>query len=1021
MSPNLTDATSQSQPRSSFLDAVATNLLSSGIDPAKLTLVFPNKRSGMFMRRSLKRLNGKHLGIMPRILTLPAWLEKITAQTPGNHIELLFLLYKSYCNVLTQQGRAEAIHPFHDFIFWGDIMLQDFDDLDMADVETDQFFKNLRDLKEIRSYFLTPEQADAYEEIWGYRPPSAQDVDAFWEHLAHAAQAQGESQHVTAKGFMSLWKIMGDVYQEFQATLEKEGITYPGAIMRNAARCIANGDFEPSYTTVFIGFNRAPLGLQRIFRSLKAQQRALFYWDLPNLYQRLTGNPEAEKTMNHNAMRTIGVLAREFPMPEGFDLPRMKNAPLIEVFSIASQNLQASLTANVLDRWRKPGYINFADPTSTAVVLPDASLLAPLLGSLNSGFLTVNITMGMSYRDTPMATLMQQITSMHNRVRQVRGRPEIFHDDLQSLAQNATITTISLTQARAILDLLKAPGRYTVPLDEVKAIAPDLAFIFQCPGPKATFGQMEAYLNMLLSGMRKALGLDTDGELTSTTAIMPHEVVILNAWQETLTTLSEMASRHKLEISGGALLTLIDRILSAKTINTQGAPLRGMQIMGLLETRALDFDNVIVPSLNERVFPSHNPLKTLIPHLLRHAYGMTTIEMLDDEQAYFFSHLLSRARRAVLITDSRPTGHAPGEISRYLRNLMLNAPTGLVKYREIPLNTRMSSERRFEISRNHPVVEQALKEYLTPAAPGEKPRNLSASAIKAYLNCPMEFFLLKVLGLEDEEDPSQFIDAKTYGTCVHAVLQDLFTPFKNKIITCQVLDNMMRSDIAALARSAINRHHLDGRFDANPDAVPGEAQMLADVIAQYVRKHLENEKLRTPFTFVGAEVLLAGRWEMAPGISVNFKGLIDRIDRMSDGSLSFVDYKTGADKLDVDSIDALFHQQWADRNDAMFQLLTYAFAASEMTYGKMFPMRQDIRPELFRLQHVYDDPASAMMLGEKVISSHRMPEVEPFRKQLAALITEIFTSPEPIRQCDNPENCRYCPLLTLCARRVPPK
>lgn len=267
-----------------------------------------------------------------------------------------------------------------------------------------------------------------------------------------------------------------------------------------------------------------------------------------------------------------------------------------------------------------------------------------------------------------------------------------------------------------------------------------------------------------------------------------------------------------------------------------------------------------------------------------------------------------------------------------------------------------------------------------------------------------------------------FMDAATYGSIIHLVLENLFNPFKGKTVTGDILRNMADSNLSSLVARAIDTLYYKNRYHAHLDRMPGEARVLAEVIVKIVRRTIENDIANAPFTFIAAETGPKNSWEMAPGLNLNFTSKIDRIDLMNDGTLRFIDYKTGSDRNYVESSENLFSPSRDLRNDAMFQLLLYCHAAAEID-GETRP----IRPEIFRLRSVYVDNETRVGIGNAYsglktpVESYTDSDFASFRQMLSDLITEIFNPEVPFTQTSDNSNCKYCPFLQMCGRIVPEK
>ncbi len=1015
-----------------FLASVANYLINSGRDLSRQMLVFPNKRSAMFMRSYLRKLQGKHAGLMPTLKTLPAFLSTYTRIVEGSSLELSFILYRCYCQIMQRQQQLtqEAIRSFDSFVFWGEMMIADFDDIDANDVNADDLFKNLKSLREIESTFLTPEQADAYQQLWGFRPPSSEDVTFFWKHIVKEIDGSTADNDSVSSSFINLWVVLGELYREFHNELTQIGIGYRGLVTQSAVNEICSyGKCDFDFDNIaFIGFNKAPKCVARCFKHFSTLGLASFFWDMPGIFDK-AGIKNDGLRGDSIATYTIGRLAKQFRSPDDFEVAKDDTMPIIDVIGISSNMMQARVASAVLTKWNDQNCINTNRHDNTAVVMPDSSLLSSLLFSLPQSISTVNITMGLPYRETPFATMMHTIVSMHIRMQEVRGEQMLFHEDICNVVSNPYIRKIDSKGCDAILDLLSKQKLFTVAVDTLKHTAPKLDFVFDVAHDPNDTNLSTNYLGNLIDHLSASLNYNPEDSNNDNATC--HEYMVLQAYRSAIQSIGELTDKYQIAVGRDLYFKLVERLLATQTINVSGTPLRGLQVMGVLETRALDFDNLIILSMNERIMPKKNPLKSLIPHMLRGAFGLPTIQDIESESAYYFYRLLTRAHRVALIYDSRVSGVAAGEMSRYLYQLQYLIRPDVIKFSTCNLKTTSSSERPISVTKDDAVMARLNKYREQPKIAGEKQKNLSASVLKTYLNCPLAFYLKHVCDLGEDNEAQMFMDAATYGSIVHNVLENLYNGVKGTDITDVVLQNMIDSDIKGIIAQAIDKEYYRNAYGGDIKKMPGEAGIHADIIEKIVKQTLKNEfdnyhdtdkdgkpRQDMPFKFLAAEVGPKDKtWQLTNNLSFNFTAKIDRIDQLNDGKLRFIDYKTGGDKFFVAKVDDLFNRDASKRNDAIFQLLLYCHAVHDIC-----GCEKDIRPEIFRLKKVFVDRRTTIAIGTEkqntIVQSYRDMCVDKFREKLIELITEIFNSNVPFTQTAFRDNCKYCMFASMCGRIV---
>ncbi len=1015
---------------SKFLDSVAAYCIARGMSPERTVFVLPNKRSAMFMRTYYKdRLFAAgRPALMPSFVTLTSFIEQLSPLSEASHSELLFILYDCYRRVMERLDRGDEMRSFDDFLFWGELILSDFSEIDAAAVDASELFTNVVRVNSLQSTYFSEGQADVIEQLWGYRPPVSDEVEHFWRHIisdpdTDTSEEDRGTKHVLSKDFINLWEILGELYNVFTSALLDRRIGYRGMVLAQAAKTLAEDDvLRDCDRVVFVGLGGVGERTNRIFRRLKQKGVADFFWDIPAL---LAGPDSKIFDKSSHYMRRLRRQAAEFAMPDDFEMPPACK-PKIEIVDIPSSMMQAQVAADTLRHWNNFRKIN-ARFDNTAVIMPDAALLPSLLNTLPDTPGGTNITMGLPQRQTPLATLIRTIVSMHLRMRVSQHRPMFYYEDVKELVSNPTIVRIDPEGCAAIIKEIDTRRLYTVFASELVKIAPSLEYIFALPQKEMDVDGARSYLSTLIDGLCQATGYKPDDNADTPEF---HEYQVLHSYRAAINEIFDLITKYDVPVIESTYFRLVEKMLWTRTLDIEGAPLRGLQVMGLLESRAIDFNNLIVLSMNERILPRHNPLRTLIPHMLRRAYGMTTIDDVEDESAYNFFRLFSRTQNVTLVYDSRVSGVAAGEMSRYLLQMEHLLPEGIVSHRSVRLGAHIGGERTISIAKDDEVM--ALLGLFREGAPADKARRFSASMLKDFIACPLRFYLKHVRKLSDEDETAMFMDAATYGSIIHKVLETLYmglpenarvAPFRGfsrgRLVDADVIDRMLESPIRSLVLSTIDNVYYRDRYKTTPDDMPGEARVLSAVIEKIVRKTLSNEI--TPeldsFIFLAAETGPKGVWEMAPGLRVNFVSKIDRVDQLDATRLRFIDYKTGSDRPVVRACADLFGQTKSLRNDAIFQLLLYCHAAHEMDGEK-----REIRPEIYRLKSVYVDPATTIGVGTSQrntpISSYTDESVAEFRPLLTDMVQRIFDPGIPFDQTSDRDNCRYCAFAQMCARSV---
>lgn len=981
---------------------------------SQMCFVFPNKRSATFFLRYLDlEMSGPH--IEPDVTTISDFVASLSPLAEAPRFMQLATLYEAYR--LIAPGSAT---DFDRFMFWGEVILSDFADVDRYMANPRELFSNIEELREINSTYLTDTQREIIRRYWGEETPGApygtegDEAERFWTHTA-PGEREGGSPRASAK-FVSLWQILYPLYVKFNSLLADDGYATSGQLYRHAAMTLRDKGAAalryPAARYIFVGFNMLSTSEIAVFEALKRAGMADFYWDTASGAFDTESNPAGVMVRRGEAM---------FPSlyDIGDDTPGAR--PTIEILGVASGVAQAKVAAGYLERWHREGLIGSgpddSSGTDTAIVLADEALLIPLLGNMPDCITTTNVTMGFPMKLTPIAAVMRSAVGLQRRVRMVEGRPAFFFEDVVALVSQPAVRAIAPDDSERLLRDISERRLFSIDAATALLEYPRLAPLFRVLGRDG-----EASLELSASYFRGLIDLFS---LYATEEERPVERRFLMACRSALDELTDAFRHRGIAMRETTMAALIEKALATATVNFAGEPLRGVQVMGVLETRSLDFDNIIMMSMNESVYPRRHSRPSFVPEALRHAFGLPGRDLAESVYGYYFFRLLSRASRVTLLYDARTVGiEKVGEMSRYLSQLLYLFPDAGISHRSA-IFTRLKGAERPPLSiAKTPEVMALLDQFKRPGSG----KNLSASALNTYINCPMQFYLETVEGLRfrSETESSDFIDWSTYGQIVHEVAQRLYDMMASEsgdsTITPQALRVMAtdRRMISRLVTAAVNRHYLHLSHKGEPDrldALKGEPGVLGALMTELMQRMLvlESDTLR-PFIFRGAEVPVNDSIILSPDLPpLNVRQVIDRIDFAGPlDSMRFVDYKTGGDKITAPSVAAAFDSSLADRPKVFFQLLFYChcYAASTGYDGP-------IQPFVYRTRTFYTEPLLPMKIGGKEVVDYR-EYADEFRELLAATVNRIFDATTPFDAainnpaCDGHE-CRFCRFKPICS------
>lgn len=992
----------------SFLGAVAAFCCSENTSVAlsELTFVVPNKRAAMFLKSHVRRnLTGPTM--LPRFMTMRTFVD-IHAEAPEiGDPQRLFALYDAYRTVLAKKGRHESVREFDSFIFWGDMMISDFDDIDKSLASAKDVFKNLRDVKELQADYLNDDQKNVVTRIWGESRLTAR-IDEFWLHLADATDEESLSSK-----FLYLWEILSDIYSEYKKKLEKIGVMSSGAQYRSAVEQLRAEKVAVKGTYAFVGFNDPSIAETVIFDCLRKSGNAIFFWDTAPL------------TLCENAgnmptpLLRLRELINHFPNPDGFACHGAEKHS-VDVIAAPSNVAQAKSVGVILRDWENNKYFNPDNPINTAIVIPDPGLLLPTLLSLPESIKSVNISLGLPYRTTTFAALLHAIISMHLRARRIHGICNFFYEDVVAVLRHPHIRTVASDSADAITEMIEKEKLFNIAAIDIVEKAPLLEAVFAPIRDINDAADVSAYLDKLLQWLGEALAAEKENNPSVTPGF---ELNAIEYFRKELEKLTALVTQYNVGMSERTFMQLFERVFSSRALELSGKPLQGLQILGVLETRALDFDNVIILSMNEGVFPKKQYAKTMIPNNLRHGYSLPDFENLERTYAYCFYRLLARAKRVTIFHDARSDGKGNGERSRYIEQIRHLMPILKVDEHTLSVSATKSPRHEFVIEKDSVILSE-----LDRLRPGGNMK-LSAAALKTYLDCPLSFYLKYVRNMRSNDEMVNYLTASDYGNIVHRSIQSLFTPFRNQIISAAVFDEWLREDNDIVERT-VRAELLADRFrnsGSNTQREPDAEETIAlRSISTIVRADLAAEKEKycsdgATFVFIENEenvnTLKIGRpWKIDDSLSVNFSMSIDRVDSLSPQLLRFIDYKTGEEKTSVSTFEGLFSRNSASHR-GMLQILIYCEA-----YLDIVDADCDITAYIHPMKVLTTgNPIPTLRIGGKWITSYKKDVRESFRPLLAELFHEIFNPEIPFVQREDEDGCAYCDFKSLCGRVKPNK
>jgi hypothetical protein len=941
-------------------------------------LVFPNRRAGLYFLKYLAAGIEKPVWA-PSILTINELFRSYSSlQAAGNEI-LLFELFKVYSKL------KKTHESFDEFYYWGDMLLNDFDDVDKYMVDASLLFRNVVDIKNIDNQFggLTDTQIEI--------------IRRFWTNFNIEKPTKEKT------GFIDIWSLLIDLYSVFRDTLKTKNLAYEGMIFRELAEGADNiyTSDERWDMVHFIGFNALNECEKMLMGKFKKAGKARFYWDYDNSYIKEGKLNSAGFFMRDN-LKTFG---NDMPSGWSFDTMLSKEFPDVSrrVIDSSSDVAQVKLVSRLLEEI--PG-INKDTAHHTAVVLADENLLMPVLTSLPENMGDINITMGHPLKQTSVYTFLKHLMDLQRNAGTVDGEVRFGYKDVISILKHSLISGLLEKSDTELIDEIVKTNLTRVPASRFTD-SDSLALIFR---KSLTPAELSAYLKDILSLI--ASDAEKNKDLTIENPVQGnirnefiYRVVL------SINRLETIVNSPEVTFSTDTYLRILDRMLRMQSVPFSGEPLSGIQIMGILETRALDFKNLIILSVNEGILPAVSAGSSFIPFSLREAFGIPSVNHQESIYAYHFYRLLERAENVTFIYNSNSEGLRSGEMSRFLLQMKYD---NLLKPEFLDLNfeikTHLSPGDRIERSEEH--SNRLASVYFDK----NKARSLSPSAINTWLNCRMKFFYRYINGLKEPEVISTDIDPAMLGNILHEIMKNLYLPYKGRLLTEDVITGMIRNKqfLSGLVDVAVNEKFKAGRNDS----VSGNELIVRDVLLSYLIRVLNTDKAIVPFEVLNLEDSFSFNLPFIyNGLNAVIRtgGNVDRIDKANNVT-RIVDYKTGVVSEYINSIDELFIDDRKKDSDGWLQTLIYCEA-----YLISHP-DSIVRPSVYKIKKL-KGPSNGDKLRLKTGSRSEIliddygSVREEFLTGLNDLISTIFNENEPfIKTTYIRGKCSYCPYKILCMR-----
>lgn len=947
-----------------FLEYVATDLLDkfSG-NMAHVAVVFPNKRASLFLNQTISKLSRKPVW-SPHYITISELFRQHSELTIADPIKTISELHKSY-NEIT--GSDEDLDKFFS---WGQILLADFDDIDKNMADASKVFQNLSDLHEMDDLsYLDEYQIGLLRRFFGN---FNSDKTALEER------------------FLEVWSKLSDVYTDFRTRLRNQGLAYEGMLYRDVIEgTVEDFDYDKY---VFIGFNVLQRVEQRLFINLKKEDKALFYWDYDHYY--LDNDNEA----GFYVRQWLQSFPNELNGGAKGIYDNMSGAKKVRFMSSPTETLQAQY----ISQWLREND-RYKANNKTAIVLCDENLLQTVVHCIPPEVTQLNITTGYPLSRTPIASLIPQILNL-----QLKGwddkRQKFRLHYVNAVLRHPYVKYLS-SDATDLYTKLNTNKVFYVSDDEL-ALNDAMAALFTRDGLTVdTNIRPDGYdlggILLWMSNIVKQIAINFDDSkdpLTEESLFRMYK--LLNNLHNVLCEEDENGSSISDEINIFTFQHFLNQIISSTTIPFHGEPAIGVQVMGVLETRNLDFDHILILSCNEGKMPKGVHDTSLIPHVLRSAYGLTTIDNKVAIYSYYFYSMLQRASDVTILYNSSTEGLNSGEMSRFMLQLMVEKPAswdfGLYSLQSGQISLPFTSE---NVGKSKDVMERL-----------DGMKKMSPTAINTYIRCGMQFFYKYVAGIKETDNiDDDEIDNRIFGNIFHRAAELIYSKPELKIDT--ILNIAFNEEL----------FHLPEGTDTEPQ-LNGMQLINRTVIKRYLLELKELDKNLGKFKVIGHEADVSMKLPLKDR-TLEIGGRIDRLDRVNIGEpnerLRVIDYKTGNKVAsDIDTVEDIFdnHNIQSKHSDYILQAMLYSII--EQNHDEEHnPQHINVSPALLFIQHTKaKDYDPVLTIAKEPITDVNVYK-DDFLRLLKEKLDELYNPDIPFELTDNADFCRVCPYKNICGRR----
>lgn len=953
-----------------FLSEVADHLLTNHkYQLGDCTVVFPNRRAGLFLKKYVSQKVEKPVW-SPTTLSLEDFLFRFSPHKKSDPLTLIFELFEAFQQ---HQGKSEG---FESFYFWGEMLLRDFEEVDHYLVNPDQLFTYVKDDRQLAEdfYFLDEEQEKIIKQFWQ-------------EFLPIATKTQEQ--------FVETWKILLPVYATFKERITQQGIGYTSHVYRTLVQDLHQIHWDSNKPLIFAGFNALTPAEEVLIKHFISEHNAQIIWDIDAYYLEDI-NQEAGGFLRRYSADTI--LGTSFPQPVPVRINKPKK---VEVTGVSLEVGQAKLIGEEIARLMNVG----VKEEEIVIVLPQDYMLFPILNALPDQVEKLNVTMGYPLKDTPLFGLLEAAIELqeHASLSPENGL-SFYHKPAIDILSHPYLYKEDKNPLDKLISDIKKKNQIRIFQQEIQTIQSTvLNTIFRQVGEEGSLtNYLQEIVSILGDQVIERFGLEKE---------------YLYHFQQLLSRLNEILEKQSVSVDLKTYKGLFRKAARSVKIPFTGEPVEGLQIMGVLETRNLDFKHVFMMNMNEDIFPSSQRSGSFVPYRIRKAFELPTFETQDSIYAYLFYRLFHHGKELSFYYNMFADFGLSGEVSRFIRQIELESELEII-WKKLSNTVQVNEIKPISIETTPNVLDR-LSIYTDQVAEQDQ-RRLSASALNIYFDCKLKFYFRYVLRLFSGDELSDDLDARHFGNALHKTLEFLYLDAMQEKGSRIIDENdffRLESSIEGAMEKAFKEEF--GMKNKKRFEFKDRNVVMAEIIRKFVKQVIEMDKAYVPFEIVSLEdedkydrhVAIQS---MGKNIKVKLGADIDRVDKKN-GLVRVLDYKTGRDETEIGAFDNLFdpdvNYKYKAGRKAGYQTFFYAWL-----YASKYGEESSIVPGLINIKQLFQKDFDYRLKTDGNPIADSRTYLSSFEQKMKELLEEIFNTSQPFNQTDDERKCTFCDFKGICER-----